>query len=79
MDNPRIFCSDGVNGEGEAGNAAEDGWRDWDRLGDDLTWQRLVGLDGSFVFLEHVFWVISLNTIFTVVFGRCIVGQTILL
>ena len=25
-----------------------------DRIVDDLTWQRLFGLDGSFVFLEHV-------------------------
>uniref|UniRef100_A0A1I7XD18 RING-type E3 ubiquitin transferase n=1 Tax=Heterorhabditis bacteriophora TaxID=37862 RepID=A0A1I7XD18_HETBA len=47
----------------------EDNWRDWDRLGDELTWQRLLGLDGSFVFLEHVFWVISLNTLFTVLFA----------
>ncbi|CAB3408809.1 unnamed protein product [Caenorhabditis bovis] len=47
----------------------EDNWRDWDRLGEDLTWQRLLGLDGSLIFLEHVFWVISLNTIFTVTFA----------
>ncbi|CAI4230192.1 unnamed protein product [Auanema sp. JU1783] len=47
----------------------EENWRDWDRLGDELTWQRLLGLDGSFVFIEHVFWVISLNTLFTVLFA----------
>lgn len=57
-----------ANGGNGAGNGNEDNWRDWDRLGDELTWQRLLGLDGSFVFLEHVFWVISLNTLFTVLF-----------
>ncbi|KJH53376.1 zinc finger, C3HC4 type [Dictyocaulus viviparus] len=34
----------------------EDNWRDLDRLGDELTWQRLLGLDGSLVFLERVVW-----------------------
>lgn len=48
----------------------DDNWRDWDRFGDELTWQRLLGLDGSLIFLEHVFWVISLNTLFTVMFGK---------
>uniref|UniRef100_A0A8R1HUZ7 RING-type E3 ubiquitin transferase n=1 Tax=Caenorhabditis japonica TaxID=281687 RepID=A0A8R1HUZ7_CAEJA len=47
----------------------DDNWRDWDRFGDELTWQRLLGLDGSLIFLEHVFWVISLNTLFTVTFA----------
>ncbi|TKR93793.1 hypothetical protein L596_008188 [Steinernema carpocapsae] len=56
----------------EAGDAAVqngDNWHEWDRVADDLTWQRLLGLDGSFLFLEHVFWVVSLNTLFTVVFA----------
>lgn len=44
--------------------------RDMDRLVDDMTWYRLLGLDGSFVFIEHVFWVISLNIVFTVVFCK---------
>lgn len=48
----------------------EDNWRDLDRLGDELTWQRLLGLDGSLVFLERVVWVISLDTLFTIVFGE---------
>ena len=48
----------------------DDNWREWDRFGDELTWQRLLGLDGSLIFLEHVFWVISLNTLFTVTFGK---------
>lgn len=39
---------------------------------DDMTWHRLLGLDGSFVFIEHVFWVISLNIVFTVVFSKFI-------
>ncbi|KAJ1369280.1 RINGv [Parelaphostrongylus tenuis] len=47
----------------------EDNWRDLDRLGDELTWQRLLGLDGSLVFLERVVWVISLDTLFTIVFA----------
>ena len=30
-----------------------------------------MGLDGSLVFLEHVFWVVSLNTLFILVFAFC--------
>ena len=30
-----------------------------------------IGLDGSLVFLEHVFWVISLNSLFILVFAFC--------
>lgn len=41
---------------------------EWDRA-EELTWERLLGLDGSLVFLEHVFWVASLNTLFILVFG----------
>jgi len=41
---------------------------EWDR-GEELTWERLLGLDGSLVFLEHVFWVASLNALFILVFG----------
>ncbi|GMR52789.1 hypothetical protein PMAYCL1PPCAC_22984, partial [Pristionchus mayeri] len=53
-----------------AAPAAEGDWaNNWERLGDELTWQRLLGLDGSFVFIEHVFWVISLNTLFTFLFA----------
>lgn len=43
---------------------------EWDRAAEDLTWDRLLGLDGSLLFLEHVFWVISLNTLFILVFGK---------
>jgi len=45
---------------------------EWDRAAEDLTWDRLLGLDGSLLFLEHVFWVISLNTLFILVFGKCL-------
>ncbi|MGH0169722.1 UNVERIFIED_CONTAM: hypothetical protein FKN15_057198 [Acipenser sinensis] len=31
----------------------------------------MLGLDGSLVFLEHVFWVVSLNTLFILVFAFC--------
>lgn len=51
----------------EQGDA--DNWRDWERVADELTWQRLLGLDGSLLFLEHVFWVIALNAIFTLCFA----------
>lgn len=44
---------------------------EWDRAAEELTWERLLGLDGSMVFLEHVFWVVSLNTIFIFLFGFC--------
>lgn len=37
---------------------------------ENMTWQRLLGLDGSFVFIENVFWVISLNFVFHVVFRK---------
>jgi hypothetical protein len=43
---------------------------EWDRAAEELTWERLLGLDGSLVFLEHVFWVVSLNTLFILVFGE---------
>ncbi|KAL3113005.1 hypothetical protein niasHT_013470 [Heterodera trifolii] len=38
------------------------------RFVDELTWQKLLGLDGSFAFIEHVFWTISLNIVFNIVF-----------
>lgn len=55
--------------QGQAqGEAEEANWNplEWDRP-EELTWERLLGLDGSLVFLEHVFWVVSLNTLFIVV------------
>ncbi|XP_067651027.1 E3 ubiquitin-protein ligase MARCHF6-like [Haliotis asinina] len=67
----------GDEGEGEmnANNVAQDdnNWNpiEWDRAAEELTWERLLGLDGSLVFLEHVFWVVSLNTLFILVFAFC--------
>jgi len=52
--------------------APADDWNpEWDRAAEDLTWERFLGLDGSLVFLEHVFWIISLNTSFILVFAFC--------
>ncbi len=64
----------GAGGGGGGGNADlnDDGqWNpmEWDRAAEELTWERLLGLDGSLVFLEHVFWVVSLNTLFVLVFA----------
>lgn len=55
--------------QGQAGEAEEANWNpmEWDRPAEELTWERLLGLDGSLLFLEHVFWVISLNTLFIMV------------
>ncbi|XP_067145385.1 E3 ubiquitin-protein ligase MARCHF6 [Centruroides vittatus] len=69
------------NGEiGEnIGNNANNGGQDdinwnpieWDRAAEELTWEKLLGLDGSLIFLEHVFWVVSLNTLLILVFAFC--------
>lgn len=42
---------------------------EWDRAAEDLTWERILGLDGSLIFFEHVFWAISLNTLFVLIFA----------
>lgn len=57
-----------VGGQAQ-GEAEEANWNpmEWDRPAEELTWERLLGLDGSLVFLEHVFWVVSLNTLFIMV------------
>ena len=44
---------------------------DWEHENDDPSWERILGLDGSFLFVEHVFWVIALNTLFILVFTFC--------
>lgn len=58
-----------VQGGQAQGEAEEANWNpmDWDRPAEELTWERLLGLDGSLLFLEHVFWVILLNTLFILV------------
>ncbi|XP_061588810.1 E3 ubiquitin-protein ligase MARCHF6-like isoform X3 [Cololabis saira] len=58
----------------DANNGGQDlNWNalEWDRAAEELTWERMLGLDGSLVFLEHVFWVVSLNTLFILVFAFC--------
>lgn len=52
-------------------NADDNNWipMEWDRAAEEITWERLLGLDGSLMFLEHVFWVISLNTMFILIFA----------
>lgn len=73
-DEDAVLDADGnpVEGGG-AGAGDEANWNpmEWDRAAEELTWERLLGLDGSMVFLEHVFWVVSLNTIFILVFAYC--------
>lgn len=61
-----------VQGQNQ-GEAEEANWNpmEWDRPAEELTWERLLGLDGSLLFLEHVFWVISLNTLFIIVSFFC--------
>lgn len=61
-----------AGGDMEGAGAEEGNWipMEWDRA-EELTWERLLGLDGSLVFLEHVFWVVSLNTLFILIFAFC--------
>ncbi|XP_018913896.1 E3 ubiquitin-protein ligase MARCHF6 isoform X2 [Bemisia tabaci] len=61
----------GVGGGAVANDEANFNPIEWDRAGEEITWERLLGLDGSLVFLEHVFWVVSLNTLFILVFAFC--------
>lgn len=42
---------------------------EWDRVAEEMTWERILGLDGSLVFIEHVFWVVSLNTLLILIFA----------
>ena len=43
---------------------------EWDRAAGELTWERLLGLESSLVFLQHVIWVVSLNIMVILVFGK---------
>lgn len=76
LEEPQIVNLDNDNDNDDAN------WNpmDWDRAADDLTWERLLGLDGSLVFLEHVFWIVLLNImlIFTFAFCPYCVGQFVL-
>lgn len=74
-DDPELEEEAAAAEEGDANNGAQDdmNWNalEWDRAAEELTWERMLGLDGSLVFLEHVFWVVSLNTLFILVFAFC--------
>jgi E3 ubiquitin-protein ligase MARCH6 len=75
LENVAVVDAEENEGDGgDNGAAADEGnWNpiEWDRAVEELTWERLLGLDGSLVFLEHVFWVVSLNTLFILVFAFC--------
>ncbi|CAL1539973.1 unnamed protein product [Lymnaea stagnalis] len=72
MEVDEALGEDGNNGNNAAAQD-DNNWNpiEWDRAAEELTWERLLGLDGSLVFLEHVFWVVSLNTLFILVFAFC--------
>lgn len=40
-----------------------------DRAAEELTWERMLGMDGSLVFIEYVFWVATLNVVSITLFG----------
>lgn len=56
------------------GGAADEDWpgvaEDAGEVGEAMNWDRLLGLDGSLAFLEHVLWLIALDTLFIVIFGK---------
>merc|ERR1712038_905661 len=73
LDNANMGAAAANNQNNEL-NLGDDGqWNpmQWEQAAEELTWERLLGLDGSLVFLEHVFWVVSLNTLFILVFAFC--------
>uniref|UniRef100_A0A3Q1BXC7 E3 ubiquitin-protein ligase MARCHF6 n=1 Tax=Amphiprion ocellaris TaxID=80972 RepID=A0A3Q1BXC7_AMPOC len=75
-EDPELEEEEGAAAEdADPNNGAQDdmNWNalEWDRAAEELTWERMLGLDGSLVFLEHVFWVVSLNTLFILVFAFC--------
>lgn len=86
MDNaePPQADAEAADADNDLANGNEEAnWNpmEWDRAAEELTWERLLGFDGSMVFLEHVFWVISLNTIFIFTFaflphciGNCVIS-----
>uniref|UniRef100_A0A8C8ZHW7 RING-type E3 ubiquitin transferase n=1 Tax=Prolemur simus TaxID=1328070 RepID=A0A8C8ZHW7_PROSS len=62
----------GVEDAADANNGAQDdmNWNalEWDRAAEELTWERV---SKTFFYQEHVFWVVSLNTLFILVFAFC--------
>uniref|UniRef100_A0A3Q2YAC4 E3 ubiquitin-protein ligase MARCHF6 n=1 Tax=Hippocampus comes TaxID=109280 RepID=A0A3Q2YAC4_HIPCM len=66
-DDPELEEEEGVAAEdADQNNGAQDdmNWNalEWDRAAEELTWERVS---------EHVFWVVSLNTLFILVFAFC--------
>ncbi|XP_012505471.1 PREDICTED: E3 ubiquitin-protein ligase MARCH6 [Propithecus coquereli] len=65
----------GVEDAADANNGAQDdmNWNalEWDRAAEELTWERMLGIRESLAALKHVFWVVSLNTLFILVFAFC--------
>ncbi|RDD45014.1 E3 ubiquitin-protein ligase MARCH6 [Trichoplax sp. H2] len=52
---PNVAAVDDLFGE-------ENNNRNWLELErEELTWDKILGLDGSYTFIEHAFWVVSLN------------------
>uniref|UniRef100_A0A3P9K971 E3 ubiquitin-protein ligase MARCHF6 n=1 Tax=Oryzias latipes TaxID=8090 RepID=A0A3P9K971_ORYLA len=62
---------DGREDGADANNGGQEdlNWNalEWDRAAEELTWERV----RLFLFCEHVFWVVSLNTLFILVFAFC--------
>ncbi|KAJ0022979.1 hypothetical protein NQD34_015113 [Periophthalmus magnuspinnatus] len=58
----------------DANNGAQDdmNWNalEWDRAAEELTWERVIAYY-PICKTEHVFWVVSLNTLFILVFAFC--------
>jgi len=67
--------NNGNDGQNQRGNNMNDevNWNpmEWERAAEELTWERLLGLDGSLLFLEHVLWVVSFTTLFILIFEFC--------
>uniref|UniRef100_A0A0N4ZYY7 RING-type E3 ubiquitin transferase n=1 Tax=Parastrongyloides trichosuri TaxID=131310 RepID=A0A0N4ZYY7_PARTI len=47
----------------------EENNEDWGDRGDDFTWRRFLGFDGSLLFLGHIAWVLGITAIITVTFA----------
>uniref|UniRef100_A0A0K0E802 RING-type E3 ubiquitin transferase n=1 Tax=Strongyloides stercoralis TaxID=6248 RepID=A0A0K0E802_STRER len=50
-------------------NIEEENNEDWGDRGDEFTWRRFLGFDGSFLFLGHIAWVLGITAIITVLFA----------
>lgn len=50
--------------------AAQDDDANWNQ-NEEISFERIFGLDGSLLFFEHIFWVVSLNAFFVFVFAFC--------